>query len=262
MTIAEKLSRAKDDIDAVYEAGYGKGYAEGEANGTGGYDQGYADGKQAQYDEFWDRFQDNGNRTNYRQSFSGWRDEYIRPKYKVVPTVARSLSTTFEECPNVKKFEAKYFDFSQVPYGTAQNQGAYYTFASCAALEEIEDVGLSPTFMYTGTFAWDANLHTIAKITVDENTQFASAFTQTRGLVNLTFEGTIGQNGLNFQHSTKLSKASISSIINHLSDTTSGLSITLSKTAVNNAFNTVPDIMSPAWNELIQRKPNWTINLL
>ncbi len=35
MTIAEKLTRAKDDIDAVYQKGYDKGLAEGGSQGGG-----------------------------------------------------------------------------------------------------------------------------------------------------------------------------------------------------------------------------------
>jgi hypothetical protein len=67
--------------------------------------------------------------------------------------------------------------------------------------------------------------------------------------------GTVSVSGLNLQWSTKLSKASITSIINCLSSTTSGLSITLSKTAVDNAFT------AEEWAALENTKHNWTIAL-
>ena len=54
---------------------------------------------------------------------------------------------------------------------------------------------------------------------------------------------------------TKLSKASITSIINGLSADTSGNTVTLSKTAVNNAFT------DDEWATLIATKSNWTISL-
>ena len=43
MTIAEKLIRAKADLDEVYNAGYSEGQASGGGSG-GNYDEGYADG--------------------------------------------------------------------------------------------------------------------------------------------------------------------------------------------------------------------------
>ena len=65
------------------------------------------------------------------------------------------------------------------------------------------------------------------------------------------------------QWSTKLSGASIVSIIEALSTTTSGLSVTLSQTAVNNM--TFPIVGNKgtynSWTELEQSKTNWTISL-
>ena len=63
MTVAEKLVRAKDDIDAVFEAG-----------------------KQAEYDRFWDEYQLNGTPHSYAMAFGGrgWTDEVYNPKYDIV----------------------------------------------------------------------------------------------------------------------------------------------------------------------------------
>lgn len=64
----------------------------------------------------------------------------------------------------------------------------------------------------------------------------------------------------------KLSKPSITSIINCLSTTTSGLTVTLSKTAVNNAFETSEGVAdgstSQEWLNLVATKTNWTISLV
>ena len=102
------------------------------------------------------------------------------------------------------------------------------------------------------------NLVTIEKIIIktDGSQVFNGAFDTCNSLENLTIEGTIGQNGLNLQWSTKLSRASIESIANALSSTTSGLSITLSKTAKEAAFT------DTEWADLIATKSNWTINLI
>ena len=84
-------------------------------------------------------------------------------------------------------------------------------------------------------------------------------------LENIIFEGEIGKE-IDIQHSHKLTKASITSIINALSSTTSGLSVTLSKTAVNTAFETSTGAnngsISTEWSALVATKTNWTINLV
>ena len=88
---------------------------------------------------------------------------------------------------------------------------------------------------------------------VDENTLFTSTFIQCNALENLTIDGTIGQNNFNLKDSTKLSKASIESVIDALSTTTSGLTVTFSKTAVDNAFT------ADEWAALKATKSNWDI---
>ena len=77
-------------------------------------------------------------------------------------------------------------------------------------------------------------MHTIAKIRTDENTVFSETFNYCTALKNVTFEGVIGQN-LNIRWSP-LSADSIRSIITHLSDTAQGKTLTLSRTAVENAI--------------------------
>ena len=90
-------------------------------------------------------------------------------------------------------------------------------------------------FGYYSTFSVgsDGKLHTIAKIRTDENTVFNNAFNYCTALKNVTFEGVIGQD-INIRWSP-LTADSIRSIIEHLSDTASGKTLTLSKKAVNNA---------------------------
>lgn len=195
MDIAEKTLRLKADFDDVFEAG-----------------------KEAEASAFWDDVQDYGNRADYVRAFASWGSKYIRPKYKVIPKELNGAAAIFEYCKKLKKIEAKYFDFSQKETGTNANAGYYYTFNSCAVLEEVEDVGLIPQSNYTNTFAYDCKLHTIAKMGVDENTKFSNAFISCKELVNLTIDGIIGQNGFDIHWSTKLTHDSLMSIINALAD--------------------------------------------
>ena len=183
---------------------------------TGGYDEGYS---QAESD-FWDGVQNYGNRTDYEYAFSDWGAEYIRPKYKVVPTT-RNLGI-FRRCDKLKKIESRYFDLSQASVQqTASTGGHYNTFLYCSALEEIEDIGLQAGG-YFSTFDSCDKLVTIAVLRVQEDTGANNRAFYCRALENITIEGTIGQSGFNFQLCSKLTHDSLMSIINALQTKTSG----------------------------------------
>lgn len=223
-----------------------------------GVEEGIEQGRKAENDEFWDAFTYNGARTKYNRAFNNWGSEYIRPNRKIIPTNVSTGIQTFANNPNLKKIEAAYFDFSQKPFGTNDDGSWYNTFDNCPNLEEIEDIGLVPTFRYYGTFTRCPKLHTIAKMRVNEDTGYINPFSS--GIVNLTIEGIIGQNGFDTRSCKNLSKASITSIINALSTTTSGLTVTLSKTAVDNAFEGGSG--GGEFHDLIDSKENWTISLI
>lgn len=250
MTIAEKLTRAKSDYDEVYGAGYEKGKSEG--------------GGDNYYDTFWDLYQNNGNRTNYSGAFAGrgWTDETFKPKYDIVPTTTNKMFSatgikdliTALENANVK------LDFSKVT-------SCSYLADDNAVIERI------PTLDTTSLNSLSYFLYNCPNLTYIEKIILRNDGTQTLGaytinvcpnLEEIRFEGVIGQSGLKIV-STKLSKASIESVINVLSATTSGLSITLSKTDVNNAFETAEGLAdgstSEEWLALIATRQNWTISL-
>ena len=76
MTVAEKLTRAKADYDEVYEAG-----------------------KKAEYDRFWDAYQENGQPKQYFYAFAGigWTDETFKPKHDIIFNQASNLNA-FQYC--------------------------------------------------------------------------------------------------------------------------------------------------------------------
>lgn len=202
--------------------------------------------------EMWDALQNYGTRTNYEYGFSRWKCEYIRPKYKVFSN-NRSIYL-FSHNYYLKKVEKQYFDLSEGSVSDTNSTGGhYYTFYNCSSLEEIEDIGMKAGY-YNYTFNGCSSLHTIEVIRFNETTLVTSPFVGCTELQNITVSGTIGQI-VNFSYCTKLSKASITSVINHLSNNASGKSITFSQTAVQNAFTT------QEWNALIGTKSNWTISL-
>jgi hypothetical protein len=80
-------------------------------------------------------------------------------------------------------------------------------------------------------------------------------FSRCTSLRDLTFTGTINVSGINLYWCKLLTKDSIVSLVNALSSTATGQSVTVSQTAVNNAFTT------DEWNALKATKSNWTIEL-
>lgn len=184
-----------EKIDAVYEAGQ----AQGER-------------------EMWDYILDYGAKYDFNKAFSQTGFEYIRPPYKIIPTYNYSLNQTFVEAKKLKKVEAAYFDFSKKQRGGSSQTGLYWTFATCPALEEVEDIGLQPDYSLSSTFVWCGKLKKIAMVRVDENTLYDDPFNGCGNLEDIRFEGVIGQNGLNFRWNTKLTYDSCHSIFTHLKD--------------------------------------------
>lgn len=180
-------------------------------------------GGKSYYDEFWDAFQ-KGMREHYNSAFAygGWNDKNYNPKYPITPLNTNGIGNLF--------FWNYEITDTKVPI-TAHGS-AVQAFANAKNIKRI------PKLIFNGC------------------TNVTSMFQGCSNLEELYCEGTLDITGLNLKDSTKLNKVSIESIISVLSTTTMGLSITLSKTAVNNAFTT------DEWNALIGTRTNWTISLV
>ena len=262
MTISEKVIRAKADYDAVYNAGFEKGKAEG-----GDTESAFEAGKKAEYDEFWDAYQDNGNRKSYYGAFagSGWTDESLKPKYNIVPTTASRMfsSTGIKDLKKALEDANVILDFSKVT-------ACSYLANDNSKIERIPTLDTTSLKEMGYFFHNCPNLEYIEKIILknDGSQKFTSSYSfgTCPKLKEIRFEGVIGTSDFNISTAKGLSKESIISIINALSTTTSGLSITLSATAVNNAFATAEEASdgsaSAEWLALIGTKSNWTISLV
>ena len=235
------------------EVGYGDGYEEGHRVGK---NEGTTEGKQAEYDRFWDEYQENGNKTNYTNCFSGrgWNAETFKPKYNIAPTTPTQIFKDFGASLDlVEHLEALgiTLDFSR-----ATTLSEIFLWSNITRVGVVDSRNASAV---TYPFAYATKLQTIDKLILkDDGTQTVGSgtFGSCSALVNLTIEGTIGSTGLSLQAATKLSKASITSIVNALSAAAGGLSVTFSRTAVNNAFTT------DEWSALAGTRSNWTINLV
>lgn len=251
-------SAAMNDVSDIIENSYQSGLEEGYNNGYGeGTENGIEIGKQISYDEFWDAYQNYGARTEYSRAFagSGWvYGKTYAPKYPVRPTNAENM---FYGC--TLPYEAvKEVDFSNCTY--------MYSVFSYSGIERLGVIDVrKATQMGTAIYACSC-LHTIDKVISAATTPYTNnSFSTLPNLENIEFEGVIGES-IYFNWSPKLTKASIESIVSHLSTTSSGKSFTLSQTAVNKAFETSVGAnngsTSAEWGTLVGTRSNWTISLV
>lgn len=91
------------------------------------------------------------------------------------------------------------------------------------------------------------------------------AFANSSSLEEIEFVPNSIKISLQFKHSKLLNKTSITSIVNGLDNEITGQTLSLSKTAVDNAFETsagaADGSTSQEWLDLIATKTNWTITL-
>ena len=250
MSIAEKLVTIAENQQNVFDAG-----------------------KKSEYDEFWDLFQDKGNRTEYSNAFwRGFTNVNFKPKYSMSPTVAANMfwgARIKGDLEQILKDCGVTLDFSKAT-------DIRYLFSQCqfTVVPELDFTGCntSSTANYSSVFGWNNAIETIRKVILpnDGSMGFNYWFSSATNLKNITFEGTIGKT-ISFQNSTKLSKASIENIVSCLSETATGQTLTFSKTAVNSAFATstgaADGSTSAEWIALITPKSNsynglWTISLV
>jgi hypothetical protein len=246
MNIAEKITRAKADYDAVYEAGR-KDYAD------------------EYWNTFWDAFQNYGNRNYYWVAFAFWPKEAFKPKYDIRPTYGSSAqmftSSTIDNLKQILIDCGVVLDMSKAASITE-------AFAYAPKLTHLPTIDTTNVSSFDYLFCNDKALIEIEKLILKSDGSQkigASNFAPCYNLVTLIVEGTIGSNGFDVHYSTKLSKASIISIINALSTTTSGLTVTLNDAAVKKAFETSSGAnngnTSTEWQSLIATRSNWNISL-
>lgn len=264
------LDDMANEVDGVYSVGYAEGYDFGEELGydhgfdigytygkTDGMDEGIEQGKKDAYDEFWDIFQDNGNRTDYYRAFGGigWDDNTYQPKYDIAPQVTWDCSGLFlkSKITDIYKNDTINIDFSKC--------GTFTQPFSESSITHIKILDTRSAKACTQILQTARNLVTIEKLILkDDGSQvFNLAFNLCGNLANLTIEGTIGQS-IDLQWSP-LTEASIRSVIGALSRTATGQTLTLKKSAKEAAFT------ESAWAELIapvsnQYNGTWTISLL
>lgn len=201
-------------------------------NIVGVYTTGLQEGKKAEYDRFWDAFQENGSKKGYLYAFSGrgWSDDTFKPKY---PLTGITNGNSMFAYSGVKNIDCEI---------------------------EIAVTGDSVRSMFAS--AW---VERIKLLKVNESLSYTGSFSDCSKLQDIRIGGVIGKT-VSFSASP-LNFDSIISIIEHLSSTSTGQKLTLKKSAVDTAFETSKGAADGStnpdscWVSVLTWKPNWTITL-
>lgn len=242
MSIAEKLKKVAKNEQRVFDSGV---------------EVGGKLGMQLQYDEFWDAFQQNGERLDYRYAFcgGGWNNITLLPKYKKITPFAATYMFYFSEYQGdiTEIFDIDFSECMSLQYcfnGSMFTRIGVIDARGCTALGRA--------------FQTAEYLKTIDKIILSEESQtaFGYAFVGCYELENIEFEGDIC-NPIDFGDCEKLTKKSIVSIIEALHPESTA-KLTLSETAVNNIdwTGTVIDgVTCNSFDEVIDKRSDWIIAL-
>lgn len=244
MSIAEQLVTIADNEQKVFDAG-----------------------KQAEYDAFWDSYQLDGLSRSHVGRFagSGWNDITFKPKYDLIMAyngMVRTFSYShIEDLRGILEKQGVVLDTSAGGNMTNMCEQSWIT--------RFPILDISKQNSGYAIFVACSRLKSIQKLKVKDDGTTPIGSNMFQGCTELEdieeIEGVIGVNGFDVHWSTKLSKASHVNIINALSATTTGLTVTFSKTAVNNAFGIDVDDES-TWGEgtefytLRHSKDNWTFS--
>ena len=249
MSISEKLTVIAENTQKVYDAA-----------------------KNSQNNELWKAITANGTRTNYSSAFQlqQWDKNSFIPTYDITPTNASSMFRFIGPGSNELQVDMEELE---------KTQGIKFDFSNCTVFEyafagglfsvlNVIDMSLSASsnsYVFYGAYS-GRRLKKINRLILGENTKPHSTwFGYADQLTHIGFEGVLANNGLDISTCPKIDKESIISLVNILSETTSGLTITLRKSAVNNAFGididdetTYPE--GSEFYNLRNSKSNWTIN--
>ena len=157
----------------------------------------YEKGKQAEYDRFWDSYQENGNKRFYGYAFAYWNDEVFKPKYTIMTDVNANRSNfMFGYATLTEIMTPLYF------YDTTSNSTFYYC-NKCVKIGDDTGGGIWVTRnrLYTSNFATCKVLEEIRFLDYNEKGEYVPS--------------EIG-NSISFSDCSLLSVASMKNIINHL----------------------------------------------
>lgn len=225
MTIAEKLTTIAENEPKVYDKGYNDGSTMGYENGYAdgahyGYNDGMNAGQKAEYDRFWDAYQQNGELENYNRSFSGygWTIDTFKPKHNIYPTTAQYL---FENANLPIDLAQHLEDLGiSIDLGRCTTYNGMFYSSVFTRIPKIVDRMVSNAI---NLFGRCLNLVTIDEIELEKDinndNHYRDAFYECYALENIKFTGTGKLAGnISFADSPKLTRESIVSILEALAN--------------------------------------------
>ena len=225
MTIAEKLQRVKTDIDNAYATGYENGRAEGITEEEA-YNNGFEAGKQAEYNDFWDNYQQNGERTDYAYAFAnvGWNDDNFIPKYNMSATKVNQMFcySGITDLKGILERQGVTLDTSKVT--------SFDQFCFTSSITHLPPLDVSSSTTFSQAFRGSKALVSMRLENIPETANFSLAFTDVKNLTDFSCTGTIG-NDFNFAYSSNLTHDSLMNIINCLITTSTTKTLKLHATA-------------------------------
>ena len=242
MSIAEKLTTIAENEQKVYKAG-----------------------KKSQYDEFWDVYQSNGTRKDYNHAFGGrgWNKETFKPKYDLKFSNMERSFLLFNDIATAFDL-VEHLDNLGIKFDTKGCSRYYYAFFN-ARINHLPTIDISQAKDSANNNCFSTSyLKIIDKLIFGEGSILTNVFADATGLTTITeIEGNICTS-VDFKWSPLL-KDTIINIINALSETATGYTITFKKTAINNAFGiNVDDVTTyPEGSEfynLRNSKSNWNFS--
>lgn len=194
-----------------------------------------ARGDNEEWNAFWDRFQDNGNRGNYSFAFmnagNSWDSTNFKPKHNIIMKGACNNAFYLwqhnepTDIGAILKKQDVILDTSK-----AENMTNLFAYGTCI-IGSLPTIDLTSATNQTGGIFNSVMVHTIEKLIVTTNTVYGSMFRNCYNLENIVVEGTIAQSGLDLSACTKLSADSLASFVYALSPDAKGLSVTFPSTA-------------------------------
>lgn len=241
-----------------YEDGYSTGKPEGEAIGyekghSDGYSEGYSEGS-AYYDQFWDVYQQNGERTNYEYAFAGngWTNDTFKPKHKKIKVGVGSNMFAYSEITGDLR------DYVDIEWVSGSKT---YMFQN----SKFEKIGVFSTVSSNATqiFYNASNLVFVELFKFhNESVSFSNTFKGCKKLEEIRFDDTIA-NSIDFKD-CPLSVESMKDIIAHLQnfngtgkENTKKVSFSDACWSALEADSTAPN--GGTWKEYVQFTLCWNV---
>jgi hypothetical protein len=219
----EKLQTIKDNVPKVYAAGKAAG---GDADAA--YERGLAEGREAEWNRFWDLYQDYGNRKYYGYAFggTGWAGNgLLPPKYPIV--LSGGTTTEYGIFCNFNRYNENPYDMTEVCKMINCSKAKRLTRMFQDASAENITVDMSNCEVATDMFDCGDGGGNIDKVylkVTEKLTTASDMFKNCNYLKTIRFtEDSVVNVALSFAQSKSLESESVDSIINALKDRT-GLS--------------------------------------